>query len=376
MNTNTFQISYPSIYAGTEKSDITFLSGIPDLISIFHPGDANASEGKRRYFVTDATVASLDCMKTFISQFDDDVCGQDCLIILGSGEPYKTVESVLRIVQSAVDAGFTRKDVFVGIGGGVICDLTAFAASIFKRGASVQLVPTTLLAMVDASIGGKTGCDFDSYKNIIGTFFPASKLYYFPEFVQFLSEKQYNSGLAEAFKTALLYDTELYEIFKTQSEKINARDKDILNVIIEKSVHAKAKVVEQDFTEKNIRTFLNLGHTFGHALESIAGLGTVTHGAAVAWGIGRSVELSFKKEYCKESFRNEVFDILQMYNWDTTPVPDVVKGGGFGERFLSVMHKDKKNMNDKIRIIMQKDILETVNEEVDDKEILSVFKMN
>lgn len=376
MSTNTFQISYPSIYAGTEKSDITFLSGTPDLVSIFNPGNSEASGGVRRYFVTDATVASLDCMKPFISKFDDDVCGQDCLVILGSGEPYKTIESVLRIVQSAVDAGFTRKDVFVGIGGGVICDLTAFAASIFKRGASVQLVPTTLLAMVDASIGGKTGCDFENYKNIIGSFFPASKLYYFPEFVQYLPEKQYNSGLAEAFKTALLYDTELYEIFKNESDKINARDKDVLNVIIEKSVHAKAKVVEQDFTERNIRTFLNLGHTFAHALETIAGLGTVTHGAAVAWGIGRSVALSYKKEYCSTEFKDEVFSILKMYNWETGAIPDVIKGGGFGERFLSVMHKDKKNMNDKIRIVLQKDILQTVIEEVEDKEILSVFKQN
>ena len=112
--------------------------------------------------------------------------------------------------------------------------IAAFAASIFKRGARVKLVPTTVLAMVDASMGGKTGCDFDSYKNIIGTFFPASKLYYFPEFIKSLPENQYNSGLAEAFKTALLYDKELYEVFKTQSEKINARDPELLYEIISK----------------------------------------------------------------------------------------------------------------------------------------------
>ncbi|MCQ2575534.1 MAG: 3-dehydroquinate synthase [Treponema sp.] len=381
MSKNTFKINYPSIHPGTDKSQITFIQGQPDLISVFNPGD---DKGPRRFFVTDATVASLDCMKDFIAKFDDDICGRDRLLILGSGEPYKTIESVLNIVSSAVDADFNRKDVFVGIGGGVICDTTAFAASIFKRGAKVQLVPTTLLAMVDASIGGKTGCDFDNYKNIIGSFFPAEKLYYFPEFVQYLPENQYNSGLAEAFKTALLFDTELYNIFKTESEKINARDKEVLDVVIQKCVKAKATIVEKDFTEKNIRAYLNLGHTFGHALESVAGLGIITHGAAVAWGISRSIELSYKKEYCNEAFRNEIFDILKMYNWETAGIPPQIIGGGIGERLLSVMHKDKKNLNSNVRVIIQKSLADpnekiteltsTVIEEVEDKDILSVLK--
>ena len=113
-------------------------------------------------------------MQNFIQKFDDGIYENDRLLILGSGEKYKTIESVLSIITAAVEADFTRKDIFVGIGGGVICDITAFAASIFKRGAKVEFIPTTLLAMVDASIGGKTGCDYENYKNIIGTFFPAN----------------------------------------------------------------------------------------------------------------------------------------------------------------------------------------------------------
>lgn len=372
MTNDTFQISYPAIYSGTEKSDIKFLSGKPDLLSVFKLGTDDVSY--RRFFVTDATVASLDCMNDFISKFDDGVCGKDNLLILGSGEPFKTMDSVLQIVTAAVDAGYTRKDVFVGIGGGVICDLTAFAASIFKRGASVQLVPTTLLAMVDASVGGKTGCDYQSYKNMIGTFFPATKLYFWPEFVQYLPENQYNSGLAEAFKTGLLFDEELYNLFKNNSDKLNSRDSETLENIIFKSVKAKANVVEQDFTEKGIRATLNLGHTFGHALETVAGLGTITHGAAVAWGISRCVELSFRKEYCREAFKNEVFEILEKFNWDTAPVPSIVRGGGVGERILNVMHKDKKNLTDKVRVIIQKGLKDTSIEEVSDSEILSVLK--
>ncbi len=373
MSQNSFTISYPALHSGTDKSEIKFISGIPDLSALFFEGK-EAEEKRRRYFVTDATVASLDCMKSFISKFDDGVCGKDCLLILGSGEPYKTIDSVLSIIRAAFDANFTRKDIFIGIGGGVICDITAFAASLYKRGTSVQFVPTTLLAMVDASIGGKSGCDFDNYKNIMGTFFPATKLFYFPEFIKYLPENQYNSGLAEAFKTGLLFDKELYDLFKTQAEKINNRDLDILSIIINKCVKAKGTIVEKDFTEQNIRAYLNLGHTFGHALESVAGLGAITHGSAVAWGIGRAVELAYKKEYCLQAFRDEVFEILKMYNWDTAPVPACVKGGGFTERLISIMKTDKKNLSNTIRLILCKGIADIMIEEVDDKLIASVLK--
>ena len=373
MSQDSFTISYPALHSGTDKSQINIISGTPDLTALFFDGE-EAKETRRRFFVTDATVASLECMKSFVSKFDDGVCGKDCLLILGSGEPYKNIESVLNIVRAAFDANFSRKDIFIGIGGGVICDTTAFAASIYKRGASVQFVPTTLLAMVDASIGGKSGCDFENYKNIIGTFFPATKLFYFPEFVQYLPENQYNSGLAEAFKTALLFDKELYDLFKDNADKINSRDSNTLETIIQKCVKAKGSIVEQDFTEQGIRAYLNLGHTFGHALETVAGLGAITHGSAVAWGIGRAVELAYKKEYCMQAFRDEVFEILKAYNWETEPVPSFVKGGGFSERLIAIMKTDKKNVSEKIRLILCKAVTEISIEEVDEKRIASVLK--
>ena len=373
MSQSSFTISYKALHAGTDKSKITFHSGTPDLAKLFFEGE-EAKESRRRFFVTDATVASLDCMQSFISKFDDGVCGKDNLLILGSGEPYKNIESVLNIVRAAFDANYSRKDIFIGIGGGVICDTTAFAASIYKRGASVQFVPTTLLSMVDASIGGKTGCDFENYKNIIGTFFPATKLFYFPEFVQYLPENQYNSGLAEAFKTALLFDKDLYELFKNDADKINARDSKTLEKIIDKCVKAKGTIVQKDLTEQNIRAYLNLGHTFGHALETVAGLGAITHGSAVAWGIGRAVEVAYKKEYCLQAFRDEVFSILKAYKWDTDPVPSFVKGGGFSERLISIMRTDKKNISDQIRLILCKGVADISIEEVDEKLITSVLK--
>jgi len=366
-------ISYPAIHNGTQNSEIYFIEGTPDLAKLFFEEKNEANDGRRRFFVTDSTVASLDCMQSFIRAFTDEVHEHDVLCILGSGEKYKTIESVLRIVSGAVEAGFTRKDVFVGIGGGVISDITAFAASIFKRGAKVQFVPTTLLSMVDASIGGKTGCDYDNVKNIIGTFYPAEKLFFFPEFIKSLPESQYNSGLAEAFKTALLFDSDMYEIFKSKAGKINSRDTELLVDIIKRCAGAKAKIVEEDFTEQGVRAYLNLGHTFGHALEAVAGFGTITHGAAVAWGIGRAAELAYKQDLCTSKYKDDILDILEFYGWDNKPVPSCIQGGAVGERLVSVMHKDKKNLTDKIRIILQKELTNTFIQEFDDKTILSVL---
>lgn len=371
ISSDNIYIKYPAIFNGTEISQISFFDSIPDLVSLFEPGRQN---GPRRFFVTDATVASLECMKNFVAKFDDNYCNKDMLLIMGSGERYKTIQSVLTIVQNAIEGGFTRNDTFIGIGGGVICDITAFAASIFKRGASVEFVPTTLLAMVDASVGGKTGCDFENYKNMIGSFFPAKNIYFFPQFVQSLPDNQFYSGLAEAFKTAILYDKELFNIFKNESEKIKNRDSSLINTIIQKCVKAKALVVEKDFTEKNIRSYLNLGHTYGHALETILGLGVITHGEAVAWGIGRQACLALKKEYCKESYANEILEILSLYGWETNAIPEIIQGGGFGERLISAMKKDKKNLDENIRLIISKELTETIIEEFSEADILSVIK--
>ncbi len=365
------RIVYPETHPGAAETRISFHAGAPDAAALYAPG----SDGtRRRCFVTDATVATIPALERFIGAFDDGVCGGDILIILGSGEPYKTIDSVLTIIQTAIEAGFSRTDLFVGIGGGVICDLTGFAASLFKRGAPVHFVPTTLLAMVDASIGGKTGCDFNSYKNMIGAFYPAQEISIFPEFLQTLSDDQFRSGLAEALKTALLYDKELFGLFKDGAEKIKRRDPQTLFTIIQKCAQAKAAVVEQDFMEKGARMFLNFGHSFGHALETVAGLGAIAHGDAVAWGMGRALALCAKKEFCTERYKDEVFSVLKEYGWNTDAIPQSVIGGGIAERLLAVMHKDKKNQNSKIRLVLQRGINDTFTQEMEDADILAVLK--
>lgn len=421
-------VQYPQVHSGASETQVRFLSGKPDLLAELHPGErategtettnavatqegaeTRGTEGGRRFFVTDATVATLPYVQPFAAAFDDGECKGDRLLIMGSGEAYKTIESVLTIIKEALKAGFTRHDTFVGIGGGVICDLTAFAASLFKRGARFEAVPTTLLAMVDAAIGGKTGCDFDTYKNMIGTFFPASVLYVWPMFVQSLPAEQYKSGLAECLKTAMLYDKELYALFASALDApasasvaltgaftagasavggdadnagetgapsstggIMGRDGVTLDKIIRQCAKAKASVVESDFLERGDRMMLNFGHTFAHALESVAGLGIVPHGDAVAWGMGRAACLAHNMGVCPASYKKELLALLDAYGWETSAVPKLAPGG-FAERMIEAMHKDKKNAGEKVRVILQRGLCDTVAMEVEDEAILAVL---
>lgn len=382
-------IAYPPVHPGTDRTFIRFFGGEPDLNSIFYSSEEENSP--QRIFVTDTNVASLKQMQPFVNFFRGKnysqpkiengfigTRGKDVLLILGSGEPFKTIESVLAICKAAIDSNAKRSAVFTGIGGGVITDMTAFAASIFKRGATCELVPTTLLSMVDAAIGGKTGCDFDSYKNMIGSFFPAQKIHIIPSFIQSLPENEYRSGMAEVVKTALLYSKELFEKLASKPEILQNRKDPLVEEMIKICVNAKAAVVEQDLTEKNIRMQLNLGHTFGHALETRAGLGKVSHGDAVAWGMARAAELSKKIGLCTENYVQTVKSALSSFGWETQPMHSSLNGKFASEKeaalsLFEAMKKDKKNASNKVRFVLQEDVGETVITEVDEKDVLSVL---
>lgn len=391
-------IIYPPVHPGTDRTFIRFYKGEPDLNAIFFPELEDESQKNdsrpQRFFVTDTNVASLEFAKPFINLFrgenfshlkiepnETGKHGKDVLLILGSGEPYKTIESVLEIVKAALDNNGQRTTVFVGIGGGVITDMTAFASSIFKRGAHCELVPTTLLSMVDAAIGGKTGCDFESYKNMIGSFFPAQKIHIIPSFIQTLPQNEYKSGMAEVVKTALLYSPELFEKFEKSPEILTERKNPLVEEAIRICVNAKAKVVEEDLTEKNIRMQLNLGHTFGHALESMTGLGVVTHGDGVAWGIGRAAELSRNLGLASNNFAERVKKCLASFGWETQAIHPAMKekypeksDSEIAEILFNAMKKDKKNSSSQVRFVLQEDVGKTVITEVPKEKVIEVLK--
>lgn len=405
MNYEEKIIEYPPVHPGTDRTFIRFYSGEPDLKAIFLDGE---DDRPQRIFVTDTTIAKLSTMKNFIDEFRSENYApidlsnikidlktenksfrayrpnsKDVLVILGAGEPYKTIESVLEIVKAALDANGQRSTVFVGIGGGVITDMTAFASSIFKRGAHCELVPTTLLSMVDASVGGKTGCDFDEYKNMIGSFFPAQKIHICPFFIKSLPQIEYRSGMAEVVKTALLYSKDLFEKLEANPEILNGRENpkyaSLIEEMIRICVSAKARVVEEDLTEKNIRMQLNLGHTFGHALETKSGLGVIPHGDGVAWGMARAADLAKEIGLCSSEYANRVKKMLKSFTWETDAIHPAMKEKYKSDEeitnvLFNAMKKDKKNSSNKVRFVLQEDIEKTVITEVDEELVLKVLR--
>jgi 3-dehydroquinate synthase len=304
------------------------------------------------------------------------------LVIIEPGEEHKQLESIERILETALSAGLGRDSLFVGFGGGVITDMAAFAASLYMRGAQLELVPTTLLAMADAAIGGKTGVDFGNYKNCVGTFYPARAVHIPVSALETLPEAEFRSGLAEVFKTALLYAPKLFQIMGERKKEILARDPELLLEVVKRCVQAKAHVVERDLRETGERMYLNLGHTFGHALESVAGFGTVSHGEAVAWGIARALELGKSLGITDESYIADVLPVLESYGWSSAAVHPVlasrVASGDMDKddvapALLSAMKNDKKKKQGKIRFVLQREINSTLVTEAGDQDVLAVL---
>jgi 3-dehydroquinate synthase len=235
------------------------------------------------------------------------IAGGAPLCVLPPGESEKNWASVEKILGAAHAAGLGRDSLFAGVGGGVISDLTAFAASIYMRGVGLCLISTTLLGMVDAALGGKTGFDLFGIKNLAGTFYPAQQVFLPMESLATLPDAEWKSGMAELIKTAVIDDDNAMfdEIAKLRGGFIAGLGKsgraaggvfalcgEALAPLIARSVEIKGKIVEEDPRETGTRrALLNLGHSFGHALESAAGLGKVTHGEAVAWGMVRAAAL-------------------------------------------------------------------------------------
>ena len=237
----------------------------------------------------DAVIQALVCDQN-TAMFAPQQCTR---IIVPNGESSKTSLILHDLVSSFAALSLTRDSMIVGFGGGAVTDLCAFAAHIYLRGIGVVLVPTSLLAMVDAAVGGKTGIDFAGYKNIVGSFYPAKEIRINPEFTYSLSDREYKSGLAEVIKAALLRDAGLLSLLEKKRDSVMKRELQTVKDCIRAAVLVKAAIVMEDPQEKGIRAYLNLGHTFGHALEACMGLGVWTHGEAVAWGIARAMQAEY-----------------------------------------------------------------------------------
>lgn len=270
-------------------------------------------------------------------------------LVLPAGECEKKWNSIDQILSKALSAGLARDSVFVAVGGGVILDMTAFAASLYMRGARLVLVPTTLLSMVDATLGGKTGIDYGGGKNLVGTFYPAESVIISSAFLSTLPEREYMCGLGEVVKHAFLsHDRRLYDYLSENRKEILARSESMMNKMIHLSLEVKIDYITRDPEEKKgIRSALNLGHTFGHALEALKGF-SISHGEGVAWGMAKAFEAGKLTGITDPDFALQSRRLIDDYGFDTETV---IKNEDF-PAFMSAISKDKKKKGGAVRFVL------------------------
>ncbi len=311
--------------------------------------------------------ADIDALKNSAAQSDGDTAQvPSAIVILPAGEGGKNFASVELILKTAFALGFARDSCFIGLGGGAVTDVAAFASSLFLRGNRLVLIPSTLLAMVDASFGGKTGINYFGYKNMVGTFYPAAEVRVCPALLASLTQREYLSGLVEVIKSAMLDDAELFSILETEKNKVIARDPSLLSLIIWRSLMVKGRIVEADLRESGIRAHLNLGHTFAHALEALSGVESGggkrawTHGEAVAWGIVRALKLGILMGQTEGLYAQRVENLLRDYGYRLD------KSGFDAPALISAMKNDKKKQAGQVRFVLQKDLCQTFRSPADD----------
>ena len=274
------------------------------------------------------------------------------LCVLAAGEAAKNWASIEAILRAAHSAGLGRDGLLIGIGGGVISDMTAFAASVYMRGVAVALVSTTLLGMVDAALGGKTGFDLFDMKNLVGTFYPASRVYMPVSSLASLPAREWKSGMAELIKTAILDAEDKNSEFLALLASLPAQATEAGDTLVEciaRAVRIKGRIVQADPKETGAeRIMLNLGHTFAHALESSVGLGQLSHGEAVAWGIARACDLGLALGITPPSRAAAIMALLRSFDYELAapyPLGDITL-------FMNALSSDKKKKAGKVRFVV------------------------
>ncbi len=275
--------------------------------------------------------------------------------ILKDGEKEKNFKTYKKIMERALKMNLTRKSAMIAIGGGVAGDITGFAASTYMRGIQFIQIPTTLLACVDSSVGGKTAIDTDFGKNLIGTFYQPEIVFINPKFLKTLDERQFRSGMGEVLKYSFIEkscnceeELNLTNFLSEKSCDILNRDEKTLSKLIEICIKLKISVVEKDEKENDLRRILNFGHTYGHAIEKITKYKKYTHGEAVAEGMKFAFSLAVKRNLTDKNYKFLAEDVMKKYKF-----PQIPKFNP--EKMTELMKLDKKASSDKIVFILPTD---------------------
>jgi 3-dehydroquinate synthase len=272
------------------------------------------------------------------------------IIDFPAGEASKDIKTSLRIVDQLMAMGADRQSALIALGGGVVGDITGFVASLYMRGIPYIQVPTTLLAQVDSSIGGKTGIDLSAGKNILGTFYQPKGVFIDLAFLKTLEPRELKNGLAEVVKYGIIDDPELFSTLETRAEDVTSQNADLLKEIVTKSCCIKKGVVEIDEQEKGIRRILNFGHTIGHAIETESGY-TIPHGDAISMGMVAASILSERMQYLPSEDRQRIIALIGAIG-----LPDRIPANLSLEGIFTHMKGDKKKAGDTLNLVLLKKI--------------------
>jgi len=312
---------------------------------------ASHVHGTQVMIVTNETIAPLYLQQAERAFADFQVES----VILPDGEAYKNLETWNTIFDALLSARFDRKCTLVALGGGVVGDITGYAAASYQRGVNFIQIPTTLLAQVDSSVGGKTGINHPLGKNMIGAFHQPQCVIADTDTLNTLDDRQLSAGIAEVIKYGLIRDPEFFQWLEQNMETLLKRDPEALAYAIERSCQNKAEVVAADELEAGQRALLNSGHTFGHAIEAGMGYGAWLHGEAVAAGMVMAADLSMRLGWISEAGRERLRQLIQQAN-----LPDLGPANLSAESYLELMAVDKKVEAGQIRLVLQKAIGEAV----------------
>ncbi|MGL4363259.1 MAG: 3-dehydroquinate synthase [Cellulosilyticaceae bacterium] len=284
-------------------------------------------------------------------------------IIVEAGECTKQLESVQKIYNHLIDCNMDRSDLIVALGGGVVGDLAGFAASTYMRGIPFIQLPTTILAQNDSSVGGKVGVDYQTHKNMIGSFYNPILIYTNINVLKTLPDREFMSGMSEVIKHAFIKDIELYDYLLAKKVKILLRDEVTLAQMTKQSVHVKCSVVEDDLKEQGGRRILNFGHTIGHAIETLSNF-KLTHGECVAYGMVMATFISYKRGYIDKEILRKIETMCASYHLlDKFPVFNL-------EDVMSQMMYDKKKTHGKLAFVLLTGMAKTcIVTDVEPKEV-------
>lgn len=287
------------------------------------------------------------------------------MAVLPDGENFKNLDTVNLIFDRLLAGRFNRTVTLIALGGGVIGDMTGFAAACYQRGVNFVQIPTTLLAQVDSSVGGKTGVNHPLGKNMIGAFYQPKCVVIDLQVIDSLPNNELAAGLAEVIKYGLIYDAEFFSWLEQNIDLLISRNHDALGYAIEQSCRIKAEVVAQDEREGGLRAILNLGHTFGHAIEAHQGYGSWLHGEAVATGMLMACDLSHRLGWLERSVVERTEALLQRAN-----LPVSSPEGMTADDFMKYMAVDKKVLDKALRLVLLKELgRAVVTDEFDSAEL-------